>query len=742
MKRSIIKNILLALLLTVPFLLFFSAWWFFHTWNTMTVNELIFNVKMSMSGASSEMIQLYLKEALLPTTIAFIVILLLLLFIFKAPLKGAKRIIVIIADFAVLAAALVYTWINLDMTSYIDQQLNASTFIEDNYTDPAEVDIAFPEKKKNLVYIYLESMEVTDTDTANGGAFEVSRIPELTNLALENECFNGNSGILNGGFSMPGTDWTMGAIFAQSTGLPLQISIEANSMSSQETFFPSITGLGDILEKEGYHQEFLCGSDASFGGRQLFFTEHGGFDMVDYPYAKEQGWIPEDYSAWWGFEDEKLFQFAKDRLLELSEKDEPFNLTILTADTHFEDGYLCDLCGNEFDDQYSNVYACSSRQTCEFVEWLKEQEFYQDTAVVLCGDHPTMDADFCAALPQDYDRTVYTCFLNADTTNELQEKERKFSTFDLFPTTIAALGATIDGNRLGLGTNLFSSEDTLLEKYEMDYAESELNRKSNMMNKLAGLSADAIAQQNYEDPTATVTLTEDGENINVTVTDFENVIEQIASVELEYKPDGDSSKKVTEKMKEQSDGSYFLSIPLSEVNPSDTDYAVYINSILDSRWTVFSQRGDMYLKYTDLDEYLTACKEYIDSGDYIMLISTRKSATARLTANQIELLYDLGFNEEIDQGTDETILAAIEKDNAKCIVSKNLEEMEGEIFSGFPYHLKGSWNSAKETDFLMDINGTNYMMERKGFHIAVVSKITGHVADYANFDLVDKETVR
>ena len=34
--------------------------------------------------------------------------------------------------------------------------------------------------------------------------------------------------------------------------------------------------------------------------------------------------------------------------------------------------------------------------------------------------------------------------------------ELKFSQFDMFPTTLAALGVKIEGNKLGLGVNLFS----------------------------------------------------------------------------------------------------------------------------------------------------------------------------------------------------------------------------------------------------------------------------------------------
>ena len=35
--------------------------------------------------------------------------------------------------------------------------------------DPSKTKITFPEHKKNLIYIFLESMEISDSDTENGG---------------------------------------------------------------------------------------------------------------------------------------------------------------------------------------------------------------------------------------------------------------------------------------------------------------------------------------------------------------------------------------------------------------------------------------------------------------------------------------------------------------------------------------------------------------------------------------------
>lgn len=202
---------------------------------------------------------------------------------------------------------------------------------------------------------------------------------------------------------MTGATWTMGAMFAQTSGIPLSISIDGNDMNTQEHFFAGAVTLGDILESAGYCQNLMIGSDATFGGRRLYFTEHGNYNIYDYNYASENGLIPPDYRVWWGYEDEKLFSFAKDKLTELSQQSTPFNFTMLTVDTHFEDGYPCELCTDEFgDNQYANVMACSSRQVKELVDWIQQQDFYENTTIVISGDHPTMDKDFCEDVDDDY----------------------------------------------------------------------------------------------------------------------------------------------------------------------------------------------------------------------------------------------------------------------------------------------------------------------------------------------------
>src|SRR5699024_487786 len=130
------------------------------------------------------------------------------------------------------------TWQRLDIDEYAKNSDTYSSFVDTYYADPSEVELTFPEEKKNLISIFLESMEITYTDEKSGGAFENNFIPELTNLAVENEDFSGVSDELNGGTALKYATWTAAALFSQTSGLPLTLPIDGNSMDTQESFLP------------------------------------------------------------------------------------------------------------------------------------------------------------------------------------------------------------------------------------------------------------------------------------------------------------------------------------------------------------------------------------------------------------------------------------------------------------------------------------------------------------------------
>ena len=373
----------------------------------------------------------------------------------------------------------------------------------------------------------------------------------------------------------------MGAMFAHTSGLPLNVSIDENNMDTQEHFFPGIITLGDILSEEGYSQTLLIGSDATFGGRRLYFTDHGNYDIIDYPYAIENGMIPQDHYVWWGYEDYYLFDFAKEKLEELSDQGNPFNLTMLTVDTHFEDGYLCNKCTDTYGaDQYSNVMACSSRQIGEFIQWIQQQDFYENTTVVLVGDHLTMDADYCEDISEEYERKTYVSYINAPVENKT-DITREYATLDLFPTTLAALGAEIDGNRLGLGTNLFSSDQTLTERFGIDQMDKELRKKSKMMEELADIDKDSKALMIREGrvPKATITAGEyqrEAGLIPVSVTNIENVTNGIQSVQMIVWTKADQSDQQWIPMGITEDGTYTANINVMSYGFYEGEYQIYV----------------------------------------------------------------------------------------------------------------------------------------------------------------------
>ncbi len=586
-----IGTILAVILTALASMICFSIEWMFDTWSNLTMDELIFHLTAPLEGTNEGMIKEYFSLCVAPTALLLLFIIILL-----CAWRGKKKYYVvmcagIVVSLAVTGVTVRSAWNSLDVGEYVEAQKTDSDFIEANYVNPADVEITFPEQKRNLIYIFLESMETTYADKENGGAFEENVIPELTEISQENENFSGKNKGINGGYAMPRATWTVAAMFAQTSGLPLDVSINGNSMDTQESFFSGIITLGDILEEAGYSQTLLIGSDAMFGGRKLYFTEHGNYEIIDYNYAIEEELLPADYRVWWGYEDQKLFGYAKEKLEELADNDEPFNLTLLTVDTHFEDGYMCELCQDTFgDDLYANVMACSSRQVKEFVGWVKQQEFYDNTTIVLMGDHLTMDSDFCNDIDDKYARKVYTAFVNSAAEVE-NNTERIYTTFDSFPTTLAALGVQIEGNRLGLGTNLFSNMQTLTERVGLETEQSELYKQSKFMEALADLDENNEELLKREGKLASAVIYvndyqyETG-GLPVGVSDIKNV-EGIESVMLAVWTNDDQSDLQWIQMQEVEQGNYYVEVNVPNFNYKVGNY--YIQAyIVDSS-------GDQYM---------------------------------------------------------------------------------------------------------------------------------------------------
>lgn len=367
----------------------------------------------------------------------------------------------------------------IGIPKYIRQMSSCSKLYEREYVAPDSVKITFPKKKKNLIYIYLESMEMTNVSmgTTMAGKVGDNLIPHLTEFASEHISFS-NTENYGGAQQMPGTGWTMAGLLASTSGISHIFPVGGNDLGRNSKFLPKLVNLGDILKYNGYKNYFMCGSKASFAGRDLFFRTHGNYEIFDLKRARKEGVIPEKYNnGFWGMEDSKLYEYAKDKLMEISQNSQPFNFTMLTVDTHHPDGYICENCPHIYSQKYANVVSCADNQIYDFINWIQEQKWYNDTIVVITGDHLSMVADFY--LNYSGVRTVYNCFINTRfVKTDIEEKNRDFWVADLFPSTIGALGADIEGNQLGLGVNLFSNRKTLAEKLGIEGLSTELDKNS------------------------------------------------------------------------------------------------------------------------------------------------------------------------------------------------------------------------------------------------------------------------
>ena len=487
------NKVLIAVVMVLSFLsleIITGVQWALENFEFTSFDQILFTLSNSVTNASKDIINSFIISCIVKPFSIFLILVSVIYYLHYITrncqtliyikirkleitinfIKLIKKILLFLI-FAFFCYAIYLFVTKFYIIDYVKGNLQKSTFFEEHYIDPETVNVNFNEEKKNLIYIYLESIETTYADYSNGGQFEKNYIPELMELAYDNLYFS-NSNKLGGADSISGSSWTIAAMISHTAGAPLKsISNGNEEYENYENFMPGVYSLGEILNDNGYQNYLMVGSDATFGGRRKYFEQHGNYEIYDYYTAIEESIIPKDYYVFWGYEDAKLFEYAKNKLTEIAKKDEPFNFTLLTVDTHTLDGYVSDFCEDFDDNPYLNSVRCSSTQVYNFIKWLKEQDFYNDTVIIITGDHVSMNSYTFNNIDSS-NRKIYNTFINTKSSGCTNNRE--FTTMDMYPTTLAALGATIEGERLGLGTNLFSCEPTLSEQYGTDYINTEL----------------------------------------------------------------------------------------------------------------------------------------------------------------------------------------------------------------------------------------------------------------------------
>ena len=194
-----------------------------------------------------------------------------------------------------------------------------------------------------------------------------------------------------------------------------------------------------------------------------------------------------------------------------------------------------------------------------------------------------MDKDYCEDISEGYERKAYVAYINSPFEDSI-DIAREYTTMEHFPTTLAALGVEIEGNRLGLGTNLFSSEQTLTERFGIQQVNRELKKNSKMMEEMADLDKDnkELMIREGRAPKASVIAGEyqrDQGLIPVSVTDIENVTNGIQSVQMAVWTKVDQSDLQWIPMEITGDGTYTANVNVMSYGFYEGEYQIHVYAV-------------------------------------------------------------------------------------------------------------------------------------------------------------------
>ena len=392
----------------------------------------------------------------------------LLFFVIVFPLSyfflSRKNIVILSVVFG-FCCALISGFIHYQIYTRMD-----TTLYEDEYRKPEEIEYKFPSRKRNLLLIYLESFENDFDDEKSYGK---NLIPNLKKLQSEG-VFSNEHRIL------PGANYSIAALVSSMCAIPLKYTLKRDIWDTK-FFLDNATCFPEILKNNGYQTVMLKAADIKFTDADIFSLRHGYNEALGVKEIKEN-FLKDDYKKYMGtfggVSDRTLFEYAKVKLGEF-DKDKPFFLTLFSLDTHMPGYHLDKKCDKVFGD-LRDAFMCSDKGVYEFIEWFKNTPFYENTTVVIVGDHAL---SYKLKGQAKAKHGIYNVFLNV--ANGLAFDENKvFSTYDLAPTILEALGINLKPRAFGLGRSLFDDNKTLIDERGVIKFKLELMKNSSFYNNL------------------------------------------------------------------------------------------------------------------------------------------------------------------------------------------------------------------------------------------------------------------
>lgn len=335
----------------------------------------------------------------------------------------------------------IYSEIRLKI-NYINIDINTDFEFLDYYYEPYLEKI---NDTRNFVFIYLESFERT--------FFDDIYFPNLANnlkeIEKESISFTDIGQNVRGG-------WTMGGLVASLCGIPLFSPGNDNSLINIDNYLSNAICITDLLSDEGYFLSYLGGAHLGFGSKGHFLNSHS-FDIIKGFDEFIEQLDDINYRHHWGLYDDTLLDLAFKEYLELSQKEKPFGLFLLTVDTHAPRGYISRSCENltykDSSNQILNAIHCSDLVVSNFIRKVQNSEFGNDTIIIIVSDH-LMHKSTASDILDKLDRRNLFMILTPERDHKLVETAG--TTMDFSPTIIKYIGFN---GEIGFGRDLISTKN-------------------------------------------------------------------------------------------------------------------------------------------------------------------------------------------------------------------------------------------------------------------------------------------
>lgn len=258
--------------------------------------------------------------------------------------------------------------------SMSSEQILSKLDAQGEYLAPNKV---VAQKGKNLVVIYCESLEANFLQNKNFA----EEVPNLNNFVAQDWRSYSNYKCLDG------ADWTVGALYATQTGLPAYLGANSDTLFSGVRESSAVSYAG-VLKQAGYKNLLLSNGDMNFAGTGNIMSCFG-YEVKGHDKCQDA------VKTVWGVHDYDLFRMAKAEYAKLAQGGEPFNLTLLTVDTHFPKGVPDKrmrpyVNANVPDGTHEFALASLDYLLGDFVEFIEAQPNGKETVIVILGDHLLM----------------------------------------------------------------------------------------------------------------------------------------------------------------------------------------------------------------------------------------------------------------------------------------------------------------------------------------------------------------